>query len=362
MTRKTLLNLYRTLVSIFFKFLYGGIKKKISSKENKTIRISKIILDNNNYYVYKIYNGRIFNTAVHDCAYIFDNKIIEGPSYQFRPVNSVSPLKNFVISNGTPNFLKMVDDNIFSILSGGAPKTNYWHWLFDSLPRFGLVEKKYNYKNFSNYLVPSLKFPFQVDTLKYLGIDILKCLCCDNYKHIYSNKIFATTHPYVFRNSTYDIQNIPKWIIYWLKKKYLHLILESKSFPKKIYLDRSDSDSSKHDIRTIENEEEVKKVLRNKGFKNVILSKLTFKDQINTFYNSKLIIGLHGSGFSNLVFCKKKTSVIELRNQKSNKAIENLALNCDLNYSSLEHSGKKKLFFAMQGKILVDTRKLQEML
>jgi len=362
MKKRMILNLYRFLVSIFFKCLYGSIKKKLSLKEKKFIKISKIILDYKNYYIYKIYNGRIFNTTIHDCAYILNNKIIEGPSYQFRPVNSVSPLKNFVISNGTSNFLKRVDNNIFSILSGGAPKTNYWHWLFDSLPRFGLIERIYNYKNFSNYLVPSLKFPFQTDTLKHLGIDISRCLESDNHKHVYSNTVFATTHPYVFKDATYNIRNIPKWIIYWLKKKYLHLIIENKSFPKKIYIDRSDSVFSKSQIRIIENEEDIKKVLKKKGFKNVILSKLTFKDQINIFYNSKIIIGLHGSGFANLVFCKKKTSVIEFRNQKSNNAIENLALNCNLNYSSLEHSGKKKIFLAMQGNILIDTRKLEEML
>jgi len=362
MKKRVILNLYRFLVSIFFKCLYGSIKKRLSLKEKKLIKINKIILDYKNYYIYKIYNGRIFNTTIYDCAYILNNKIIEGPSYQFRPVNSVSPLKNFVISNGTPNFLKIVNNNIFSILSGGAPKTNYWHWLFDSLPRFGLIEKIYNYKNFSNYLVPSLKYPFQIDTLKYLGIDISRCLGSDNHKHIYSNIVFATTHPYVFKDASYDIQHIPKWIILWLKKKFEHLVLYKKNYPKKIYIDRSDSVTSKMGYRTLENEEDIKKILKKKGFENIILSKLTFKDQINLFYNSKIIIGLHGSGFSNLVFCKKKTAVIEFRNKKTNKAIENLALSCSLKYSSLEHIDKKKIFLSQQGSILVDINRLEEMI
>jgi len=362
MKKRVILNLYRFLVSIFFKCLYGGIKKKISLKEKKLIKINKIILDYKNYYIYKIYNGRIFNTTIYDCAYILNNKIIEGPSYQFRPVNSVSPLKNFVISNGTPNFLKKVNNNIFSILSGGAAKTNYWHWLFDSLPRFGLIEKIYNYKNFSNYLVPSLKFQFQIDTLKYLGIDILRCLVSDNHKHICSNTVLATTHPYVFKDANYDIQHIPKWIILWLKKKFQYLVSSKNNYPKKIYIDRSDSVTSRMGYRNIENENYVKKILKKKGFKNIILSKLSFKDQVNLFYHSKFIVGLHGAGFANLIFCKENTKIIEFRVSKYSAMYENLSNSCKLNYGSIEHVDKKKVFLSQQGNILVDTNKLREMI
>jgi len=362
MKKKAILNLYRFLVSIFFKCLYGSIRKKLSLKEKKLIKINKIILDYKNYYVYKIYNCRIFNNTIYDCAYILNNKIIEGPSYQFRPVNSVSPLKNFVISNGTPNFLKRVDNNIFSILSGGAPKTNYWHWLFDSLPRFGLIERIYSYKNFSNYLVPSLKFPFQIETLKHLGIDVSRCLESDNHKHIYSNTVFSTTHPYVFKDASNDIQHIPNWIILWLKKKFEHLILYKKNYPKKIYVDRSDSIAFKMSLRTLENESEIKKILRRKGFENIILSNLSFTDQVNLFYHSKFIVGLHGAAFANLIFCKVKTKIIEFRSSKYNAMYENLSNSCNLDYFSFEHVDKKKTFLSQQGNILIDTNRLEEMI
>ena len=46
-----------------------------------------------------------------------------------------------MLINGTPNIRKRVFGNIFSLLSGGAAKNNYWHWLFDVLPKFGILEK-----------------------------------------------------------------------------------------------------------------------------------------------------------------------------------------------------------------------------
>lgn len=291
-----------------------------------------------------------------------NNQIIDGPSYQFRSPDNGDPLVNFVINNGTPKLLRRVNNDVFSILSGGAPKKNYFHWLFDSIARFGLIEKKYNYKNFSNYLVPSLKLPFQIDSLKYLGIDTSKCLESDSYKHIYSNKIFATTHPYVFNNASYDIQHIPRWIIFWLKKKYQHLIFTNKNSPKDIYIDRSDSIFSKSKLRIIENEDEIKKILKKKGFESIVLSKLKFKDQINLFYNCKKIVGLHGAGFANLIFCKRNTKVIEFRNQKFNNVIENLAKKCNLDYRSLEHTNKKKLFFSQHGIIQIDIKKFKEII
>ena len=60
---------------------------------------------------------------------------------------------------------------------------------------------------------------------------------------------------------------------------------------------------------------EIKSFLKSKGFKIFKLSNLDFKEQINIFNNAEIIIGPHGAGFANLVFCKKNTKVIEL-NQK----------------------------------------------
>ena len=36
------------------------------------------------YNVYKIADGRLYTNRIHDTAIILDNKIIEGPSFQFR--------------------------------------------------------------------------------------------------------------------------------------------------------------------------------------------------------------------------------------------------------------------------------------
>ena len=55
----------------------------------------------------------------------------------------------------------------------------------------------------------------------------------------------------------------------------------------------------------ISNQIEVKKILKKNNFDYIQLSKIDWYKQIYIFNNAKTIIGLHGAGLANLVFCKK---------------------------------------------------------
>ncbi len=356
------IKLYKNFIYFIFKIIYGKIYKKFVIKKNNLVRIYEIILDKKKNFLYQIFNGRVFTTSIHDCAFIINCQIIEGPSYQHRSLDKpINVMKNFVIQNGTPRLLRKIEGSVFSILSGGASKVNYWHWLFDTLPRFALLEKKFQLNKINKILVPSLKYKFQRETLEHLDIDLSKCLDSETYKHISSNEIIATTHPYVFKNPSRDICNIPPWIIFWLRSKYKHLIYRNRKFPKKIYIDRSDSTTTRYGHRILKNEQEIKEFLKKKGFTSIILSNLCFQDQVSLFNNCSFVIGLHGAGFSNLIFCNKGVKILELRNNKKNKAIQSLSKKCNLNYLSLENSDKNVIYSSQQGNISINMMKLKEM-
>ena len=102
----------------------------------------------------------------------------------------------------------------------------------------------------------------------------------------------------------------------------------------KIYIDRSDSI---HKHCQIINNYEIKKFLKSKGFKIFKLSNFPFKKQISIFYNAKLIVGPHGAGFSNLVFCRKNTKVIEIKPKNHpNKVYETISKINKLNYNLIK--------------------------
>ena len=83
------------------------------------------------------------------------------------------------------------------------------------------------------------------------------------------------------------------------------------------------------------NEAEIKKYLLKNNFILVKLHDIKFIDQVELFYNAECIVGLHGGGFANLVFCKPGTKVVELRSSNAGTPIENLAKKNNLNYSSV---------------------------
>ena len=63
----------------------------------------------------------------------------------------------------------------------------------------------------------------------------------------------------------------------------------------------------------IQNDNEVFNFLKEKGFSKYRVGELSFFEQIYLFNNAKIIIGAHGSAFTNLAFCKPGAKIIEVR-------------------------------------------------
>ena len=54
------------------------------------------------------------------------------------------------------------------------------------------------------------------------------------------------------------------------------------------------------------------KTLYGDNFRAVFLENTPFEEQVRLFNNAKLIIGVHGAGFANNLFCKKGSIVLEI--------------------------------------------------
>jgi len=160
--KKILVNIYRHCKYWLFKLFYSKIRTIVTAKKIKSISIKKIFFKNNaQYKLYNIPYGRVYSDTVNDTAFIINKSLIKEPSFQFRfkknyQIINGSVNENFVLKNGTPNVLKKIDGNVFSLLTGGAGKNNYWHWLFDVLPRIGILEKSNFQIKPDYYLLPSL--------------------------------------------------------------------------------------------------------------------------------------------------------------------------------------------------------------
>lgn len=74
-----------------------------------------------------------------------------------------------------------------------------------------------------------------------------------------------------------------------------------------LYISRNESS-----MRRILNEDELLPGLRDLGFKIVSPAKLSMSAQIDAFRNARIILAAHGAGLTNILFCRPKTTLIEI--------------------------------------------------
>jgi len=366
LNKKSFQNFFKLFSYGIFKIIHGKIEGIIDPSKSNEIEVKFIKKNNASYNVYKITDGRLYTDRVNDTAIIKNNKVVKDASFQFRDekikVVNVSEEENIVFKKGTPRIKRKINGKVLSLLTGGGGNDNYWHWLFDVLPRIDICENIIELDKIDFFLLPDNKRKFQIETLEILGISQKKQISSVNFRHIISKELYVTNHPVLLTNdATNDIQNMPLWISEWLKKKFIKKNVNEKvNFSKKIYIDRGDSISNVKDLRSITNEEEVKQFLLQNGFKIIKLGDLHFKDQVLTFNNADIIVGLHGAGFANLAFCKSNTKIIELKSQTAGKAIENLAIKNKLFYKPLNCETKKFDHSNQFGHINIPIKKLEE--
>ena len=337
MIKNFLQKIFKKITYYIFLRIYGEIKSSVKINSDERIKVDVTKIENLEYKTYKITNGRLYTDRIHDTAIILENKIIEGPSFQLRYNNNSPISNNIVFQKGTPRILRNLNGSVVSLLTGGGGNDNYWHWLFDVLPRLEICKKTKKLNEIDYFIVPSLEKKFQRETLSSLNISNKKILSSKKFRHVKANKLIVTDHPYIFTNDSHkDAENISEWIIKWLRERFLeNTKLLNKNYPKKIFIDRTDPKSSASKIRSIVNEKEIKIFLEEKKFVFVKMHELSFIEQVNYFNNADFIMGLHGGGFANLSFCKKNTKVIEFRTEKSGPIIENLAKKSSLKYDSI---------------------------
>jgi len=111
-----------------------------------------------------------------------------------------------------------------------------------------------------------------------------------------------------------------------------------------------------------QNNNEIITFLNTKGFTSYKVGQLDFFEQIYLFNNAKTIIGPHGAAFTNIIFCKPKTNIIEIiPKTHPSKKCERLSKILNLNFfrittDEVENNEKKS------GDIKFTTRDMEELL
>jgi capsular polysaccharide biosynthesis protein len=277
-------------------------------------------------------------------------------SFQHRNNRIIGPIYNPVIQFGTPKIKRNYTGTVLSLVQGASGE-NYFHWMMDVLPRIKIFLQHYKIKDIQYFYLPNLT-ESQMESLKFLKIDKSKIINSRHNKHISADKIIFTSHPWYTKGKFHDQSaNLPRWSIFWIRNFFLKYRYKFK-IKNKIFLDRSDSIYSHSQIINYEN---LKIFLLSLGFEIVKPSKLSFTKQIYTFWNAKVIIGAHGAAFTNILFCRPKTKIIEFRPYgHPGKNYQRIARVNRLQYKYIE--SEKKYLNHKGGDIFVDIKKLKKIL
>lgn len=183
------------------------------------------------------------------------------------------------------------------VLSTASSSLNYYHFLLDMVPKFA---------DFSDYIDQFDKIIFSGPKSQFL-VDFLNIFNISDKSIIMENKsaIFACNSLVVGPRS--QVGNPTVRVINSIRSLFQDKNFFPPNFPSKIYISRSNASR-----RRIKNEKQLFDSLSNFGFEMIRLEEYSLNDQVNLFRNAEFIIGPHGAGLANLVFCKPATKVIEL--------------------------------------------------
>lgn len=170
---------------------------------------------------------------------------------------------------------------------------NFYHWFMDCLPRLALLER---FPPDTRILVPDKLPPFQRDTLCWLGLENRiqpipgRHLVAEHFFLSPPTAMTGCANPYAVK---------------FLRDSFLPHAEAPAQPVEKIYIRR------RGQTRGILNEPELIAFLEPRGWQAVELENLSLAQQIGLFAQARAVCGLHGAGFTNLLWCRPGTVAVE---------------------------------------------------
>jgi tetratricopeptide (TPR) repeat protein len=217
-----------------------------------------------------------------------DNKLVKDISTGVGElILSSDRLPSFDYLDGTVAF--------FSVCFGES----YYHWMFDVLPRFHLLDcSGIKISDLDKIVTNKLNSNFHFTTLNKLEIPQEKIL--DGWQlHLKAKRLVVPSLSGRYRCS--------KWACNFLRGKFLRDSGKNLKSAERLYISRKLASR-----RRVVNEEEVVEFLDKLGFVSVVLESMSVEEQAWCLAGAKVVVAPHGGGLTNLVFCNPGTKAIEI--------------------------------------------------
>ncbi len=265
-------------------------------------------------------NGDIF------FAKKFKNILVaENTGCSLYPSNNFYKVINYSDGNVHKNWVKIswqnkpikklsgITINLIGVHKGSK---HYFHIFFDYFYPFLYFFKHSNYQNIPLKILVREDFnkvQKELHNLLQENFNNLEFIYVKKGEFIECEELVYLNH---FHNAFYDhihhkkIAEIMNFLRDLLLKKY-DIIEKTFEEKKLIYISRK-----KARLRRTINEKSFDLELSKRGFETFDLEGLSLQQQIEIFFNAKLIIATHGAGFTNLIFSNKDLTFLEIFSKK----------------------------------------------
>ncbi len=251
---------------------------------------------------------------------------------------------NLLVVDGAKNMLKehvrgnkylayySMQNNVSTHLKGRACFLDarstqvYYHFLIDMLPKLGILDKC-GIDSIDHFIVPNAK-PWQMDILIRYGIPREKMISSGPRCFFTADELIVPA-----LNNDKDLETfggmglaLQPWIPEFHRSRIIGRYVDKPS--RRIFFSRGDENG-----RGILQSDALEAMLRCFDFEIVRPEKLSFDEQAQLMNESKIIIGAHGSAFTNCVFCSTSTTLVEIfRTNFVNPAFWSLANTIGMGY------------------------------
>jgi hypothetical protein len=198
----------------------------------------------------------------------------------------------------TLGHLERIDGTAATVAFGHADA--YFHWLFDVLPRLEILRLAgWDEHGWDRLVVNTAGAAYESETLHRFGVPPERVWHLDPRSHVVADRLVVP--------STVGVSGvIPAWACRVLRQRLLPPEAPAGP-PLRLYISRSDTEQ-----RRVADEERLIPRLESLGVTCLTLSGRPLDEQIELFSRAELVIGPHGGGLSNLVWCRPGTAVVEL--------------------------------------------------
>ena len=232
--------------------------------------------------------------------------------------------KDNVISFEWNKPLVYIDEPVLMI--GG--RNNHFHWILNWLPRLFVA------KTFQDMFGGLEKVKVCVHQgIRETCIESLEKLGIKREQLIYVNTEYQSSeHFYCFRKLYLPTFFQPRNFSHFIRDSYLKflnqasLLKKDSNLPKLIYVSRQ---QEKRRRRRVVNNDALEKCLKRYGFETIFCENLSFEEQMNLFYNADFVLGPHGAGLTNIVFCRPQTKILVFEYSRGSM-FNGLAKSCQL--------------------------------